>query len=161
LGQQCFEQASKQVGVEINGRVCTDCPNHSTAAAVAERDKTRIKATSVERESNQASPKYPASKRASQSTAKLPSMQPIVLSPGHPPRPSIVIMEVIHIRYNTKYVTVVIHIRYNTKYVTVMAASYAAIVGRNSNEVVLCRVIIAENIRKEEKTLNIIWLLLR
>jgi hypothetical protein len=29
----------------------------------------------------------------------------------------------------------VIHIRYNTKYVTVMAASYAAIVGRNSDEV--------------------------
>jgi hypothetical protein len=44
----------------------------------------------------------------------------------------------------------VIHLRYNTKYVMVMAASYAAIVGRNSDEVVLCRVI-AENIRKEEK----------
>jgi hypothetical protein len=51
--------------------------------------------------------------------------------------PSIVIMEVIQVRFNTKYVMVT-------------AASYAAIVGRNSDDVVLCRVI-AANLGKEER----------
>jgi hypothetical protein len=43
----------------------------------------------------------------------------------------------------------VIRIRFNIKYVTVMAASYAAIVGRNSKKSVLCRVNVG-NLGKEE-----------